>query len=97
MIFGRRQLLEGGTVALTAVFTWVFNNTKGSVLLSILAHGSVNMAAASLYDLFPAPVVTGSATNFVIGFGTVTLVIVALTRGCLGYRQEDLGSASAPA
>src|SRR5215207_8898904 len=27
-------------VAITVIFTWVFNNTKGSVLLVILAHGS---------------------------------------------------------
>jgi membrane protease YdiL (CAAX protease family) len=83
-------------IATTVVFTWVFNNTKGSLLLAILAHGSINMSAVSLYDLFPAPVVTGSATNFVIGFGVVALLVVALTRGRLGYRQEDLDSASIP-
>jgi uncharacterized protein len=76
-------------VAITVVFTWVFNNTKGSVLLAILAHGSVNMAAASVYGLFPAPTVTGGIANFVIGFGVAALVIVALTRGRLGYRQEE--------
>jgi membrane protease YdiL (CAAX protease family) len=76
-------------VAITVVFTWVFNNTTGSVLLAILAHGSVSMAAASVYGLFPAPTVTGGIANFVIGFGVAALVIVALTRGRLGYRQEE--------
>jgi uncharacterized protein len=76
-------------MAITLVFTWIFNNTKGSVLLAILAHGSVNMAAASVYGLFPAPTVTGGIANFVIGFGVAALVIVALTRGRLGYRQEE--------
>ena len=77
-------------VALTIVFTWVFNNTRGSVLLTILAHGSVNMAGAAAYDLFPTPSVTGSITGFVIGFAVVAVVIVVLTRGCLGYGERKL-------
>jgi membrane protease YdiL (CAAX protease family) len=84
-------------VALSVVFAWVFNNTKGSVLLVILAHESVNMSAVSVYELFPAPVVTGSVTNFVLGFGVAALVAVALTRGHLGYDQEeDLDEAPSP-
>src|SRR5829696_3327382 len=77
-------------VSTTIVITWVFNNTKGSVLLAILAHGSINSAAVSVYGLFPAPVVTGGITNAVIGFGVTALLIVALTRGRLGYRRVDL-------
>src|SRR5215213_1330645 len=77
-------------VSIAVVLTWVFNNTKGSVLLAILAHGSINSAAVSVYALFPAPAVTGGITNAVIGFGVAALVIVALTRGHLGYRREDL-------
>ena len=76
-------------VAITVIFTWVFNNTKGSVLLVILAHGSVNSAAVAVYGLFPAPAVTGGITNFVIGFRVAAVVIVAVTRGRLGYRQEE--------
>src|SRR5215218_983173 len=81
-------------VAITIIFTWVFNNTKGSVLLAILAHGSINSAAVAVYGLFPAPAVTGGITNFVIGFGVAALLILALTRGRLGYRREKgLGAA----
>jgi len=81
-------------VSITVIFTWVFNNTKGSVLLAILAHGSVNSAAVAVYGLFPTPAVTSSITNFVIGFGVAAVVVVALTRGRLGYKQEEaLGSA----
>lgn len=76
-------------VSTTVLFTWVFNNTKGSVLLAILVHGSINSAAASVYGLFPAPSVTGGSANFVIGFGVVALLIVALTRGRLGYRHVE--------
>jgi uncharacterized protein len=80
-------------VSTTIVITWVFNNTKDSVLVAILAHGSINSAAVSVYGLFPAPTVTGGIANVVIGFGMTALLIVALTRGRLGYRQEeDLGA-----
>ena len=87
-----RQPLDVGlfviwAVSITIVFTWVFNNTKGSVLLAILAHGSINSAATAVFILFPAPSVTGGFANFVIGFGVTALVIVALTRGRLGYRR----------
>jgi uncharacterized protein len=80
-------------VAITIVITWVFNNTKGSILLAILAHGSINSAAVAMFALFPAPSVTDGITNAVIGFGIAALLVVALTRGRLGYRQEeDLGT-----
>src|SRR5215211_2592996 len=78
-------------VSTTIVISWIFNNTKGSVLLAILAHGSINSAAVAVYALFPTPVVTGGIANVVIGFGVAALLIVALTRGHLGYRREDLG------
>jgi membrane protease YdiL (CAAX protease family) len=75
-------------VSIAILFTWVFNNTKGSVLLVILAHGSINSAAVSMFALFPTPAVTGGVANVAIGFGVVALLIVALTRGRLGYRRE---------
>ena len=81
-------------LAVATVFTWVFNNTKGSVLLAILAHGSFNMGIASAYDLFPTPTVTEGFASFVIGIGVAALLILALTRGRLGYRREE-GTGSA--
>ena len=32
------------TIALAIIFTWVFNNTRGSLLLAILLHASINTA-----------------------------------------------------
>ena len=60
------------------------------MLLVILAHGSINSTAAAVFGLFPAAAVTGGITNFAIGFGVAALLIVALTRGRLGYRRENL-------
>ena len=76
-------------VATAIVFTWVFNNTKGSVLLAILLHGSANISIATAYNLFPIPAVTEGFANFVVGFAALALVILVLTRGRLGYRQEE--------
>lgn len=80
-------------VANAIVYTWVFNNTKGSVLLAILLHGSANISIATAFDLFPVPAVTDGFANFVIGFAALALVILVLTRGRLGYRQEDYDAA----
>src|SRR5215208_6055280 len=83
-------LFVSRAMAITILFTWIFNNTKGSVLLVILAHWSINSAATAVFILFPAPAVTEGFANFVIGFGVVALLIVALTRGRLGYRQDEV-------
>jgi uncharacterized protein len=81
-------------IFMTIVFTWVFNNTKGSILLAILLHTSFDTLVGPVGLLFPAPLVTGygGALPMLIGLGVTALVLVALTRGRLGYqhyRQED--------
>ena len=74
-------------VGISFTFTWVFNNTDGSVLLAVLAHGSLNMGVATAYDLFPTPAVTDGFASFVVGLGVVAVAVIVLTRGRLGYRQ----------
>ncbi len=64
--------------------------------MAILVHASWNtFYSAALIQLFPAPSVLGSYLNFVIGGGALALLVVALTRGRLGYRREDPDKASA--
>ncbi len=74
-------------ISFTIVMTWVFNNTKGSLLIAVLMHASFNTTFLILNLLFPAPLVTeyGSTVPAVLGFGAVALLVVALTRGRLGY------------
>jgi membrane protease YdiL (CAAX protease family) len=77
-------------VALTIVYTWVFNNTKGSLLIVILVHASND--AFFIDQLFLAPVVANSLLPFVVGFGTAAVLLVIFTRGRLGYdhyRQQQ--------
>jgi membrane protease YdiL (CAAX protease family) len=84
-------------IALRLIIQWVFNNMKGSVLMAILVHASWNtFYSAALIQLFLAPSVLGSYLNLTIAAAALALVIVALTRGRLGYREEDPRLATAP-
>jgi uncharacterized protein len=77
-------------IGLRLVMQWVFNNTRGSVLMAILVHASWNtFYSAALVRLFPAPSVLGSYLNLTIASCALAMVIVALTGGRLGYKQEE--------
>jgi membrane protease YdiL (CAAX protease family) len=91
------------TISLAIMYTWVFNNTKGSVFMAILLHASFNASATGiLAPLFPAPILEHYGLLPLLGgFGALAVVLVALTRGRLGYqhyRQEEVepDSAAAP-
>jgi uncharacterized protein len=92
--------INSGT-ALTIVMTWVFNNTKGSLLIAILVHATFDTTFVILNLLFTAPIVTeyGSTVPVLIGYGTMALLVIALTRGRLGYehyqQEEDPDPATA--
>jgi membrane protease YdiL (CAAX protease family) len=85
-------------VALTFIYTWLFNNTKGSVLLATLAHASVD--AFFVGQFFGAPIVSGASNlPFVTGSVPAALLLVSVTRGRLGYeryRREDPDPALTP-
>ncbi len=71
-------------IASTIVVTWVFNNTKGSVLMAILVHASIDA------PFLPYSVLLGPSevmSSLLLGFGALALVVVALTRGRLGYQH----------
>jgi membrane protease YdiL (CAAX protease family) len=82
----------------TIIYTWVFNNTKGSVLMTMLVHTSNNAFLALLFSAFIVSV--EDALIAIIGNGTLALLIVALTRGRLGYQHyhpEQIAQTTAPA
>lgn len=78
------------TTCLAIMYTWVFNNTKGSVLMAILIHASFNASVTGiLAPLFPSPTLEHyGLLPILVGFGALAVVLVALTRGRLGYRPE---------
>jgi len=88
-------------IAFTIVMTWIFNNTKGSLLIAVLVHSSFDMVLATVNRLFPVPIVNdyGSNVPVLIGLGVLALVLVFWTRGRLGYqryREEVPDPARAP-
>ena len=74
-----------GTTAMAVLFTWVFNNTRGSLLLAILLHASLDAASPSF----------GSLSTFLVLYlviAAMALTVMAATRGRLSYErfQRDL-------
>jgi membrane protease YdiL (CAAX protease family) len=70
-------------LALSPLMTWLFNHTRGSVLMAILAHASVNTALVVIGgQVFPAA--GTSLAPFALAFSIVALVLVAATRARLG-------------
>jgi membrane protease YdiL (CAAX protease family) len=66
-------------VQLGVLYLWLANGSGGSVLIAILAHAGFNVAAS----LAPRSTI-GDVTAFV-AITAATLVVVAATRGRLGY------------
>jgi hypothetical protein len=75
-----------GTVGIAAIFTWVFNNTRGSLLLAMLLHASLDTDVYSKF--FPSLPATPLAIvmSYVFFVGAALLIIVA-TRGRLSYER----------
>jgi uncharacterized protein len=71
-------------ITFTIVISWVFNNTRASVLLAILVHSSIDTFTLPLAAIFPAWAIA-SALPLMIGFGVVAVVLIVLTRGRLDY------------
>lgn len=71
-------------VTFTVVITWVFNNTRASLLIAVLVHSSIDAFSLPLGAVFPPEALTG-LFPFMIGFGAVALLLIALTRGRLSY------------
>jgi membrane protease YdiL (CAAX protease family) len=70
--------------AFAILTTWVFNNTKGSVFMAILVHASIDTSSIPLGALF-SPSDVGN--SILLSFGVLALVLVAWTRGRLGYQH----------
>ena len=74
--------------ALTVIFTWVFNRTRGSIFSAILMHTCVNVSQVILVPLFPSLNFTRLDLAALIGYGGPALLLLILTRGRLGYQPH---------
>jgi len=74
-------------VAMAIIITWVFNHTRGSLLLVMMVHAATDsFPLTSLFPQLPqADIMNHIAMIGLTGFGCFALVLLAVTRGKLGY------------
>jgi hypothetical protein len=82
------------TMGYTVIQTWLFNATRGSLLLLMLAHGSINASVNFFGNLIEQGLLPESFAHYwflgpIIGPVVFALGLVVLTRGRLGYRAVD--------
>jgi membrane protease YdiL (CAAX protease family) len=79
-------------MAITIIFTWVFNHTGGSIFIANLVHAAIDTPQIVWIPLFLAVDETRLNLASLIAFGVPALLIIILTRGRLGYQpgQENL-------
>ena len=84
-------IFVGFTVSVSVLFTWLSNNTRASLLLVMLLHGSINGTATYLQVLADRGVIATDTAAFSAGIGTLlaavlaAVVIAVLTRRRLSY------------
>ena len=73
-----------GTV-MTIIWTWVYNNTGGSILLAVLLHSAFNATPPLIDKLIPAYPDAALSVVYVT-YGVIALLLVIATRGRLSYQ-----------
>jgi membrane protease YdiL (CAAX protease family) len=82
-------------ISLSVIMTWVFNHTRGSLLVAILLHTAVNWSQLITNELFPAA--ASNEEGPLAAYGLAALLLVVATRGRLGYARAlgQTGAATA--
>jgi hypothetical protein len=70
-------------------YTWLSNNTGGSLLIVTLFHAALN--GYQIEPLFGSMDRAYYQLALAICFGVVALLIIAFTRGTLSYKPDELG------
>jgi membrane protease YdiL (CAAX protease family) len=82
-------------MAFSVIVTWVYNHSRGSILIAILLHGASNAAVSLGPKLLPAQMpawthqIVYSSGIGVLSYGVCALLLVALTRGRLAYIPKN--------
>ncbi len=83
------------TLASAFLYTWVSNRTGGSILIAALLHGAINGAsgltgARGLLPGFDDALHLHRYGAIALAFTAAALVLIAATRGRLGYRPAPV-------
>lgn len=78
------------SIATAVIFAWVFNNARGSILIAVLIHASLNATQGWMSVLIPNYPME-AAGKIVTGIYFVTAVaLILLTKGRLGYAANSV-------
>ena len=78
------------TMAIAILWTWVFNHARGSILIAVLLHTSLNASEGWMSALIP-DFPMDAAGKIVQGFFFVAaLALVVVTKGRLGYASDPV-------
>ncbi len=87
--------LATAVTAMTAIiFTWVYNNTGGSILLAVLLHSASNETSPLIAKLIPSYPDEALSVVYVATV-VILLVLIIATRGRLSYRGLSSRSTAA--
>jgi uncharacterized protein len=82
-------------IAFNIVMTWVFNRTGESLPLAMLLHVSVNNFASILWtEIFPTINAYQASHALAAGAVVAAVLVLAGTRGRLGYPAPGSGTAT---
>jgi len=74
-------------VTFSIIMTWVFNRSGESLPIAMLLHTSVNnFFSIAWSEMFPTLPIQATSNAFLLGSATIAIVLLAVTRGRLGYR-----------
>jgi hypothetical protein len=75
-----------GTIPLRVLVTWLWNGTRGSLIIVALLHGAFNVTTGLKF----LPAYVPGTTLWVYGVYTIlALMVIAVTRGKLAYRIDE--------
>lgn len=78
--------LSAVLILTSVLFTWIYNNTNGSVLAALLLHTSMNW---SIWLAMPSMKLDLPTTGFLIGFLVVAVLVVWKQGVALQRREEN--------
>ncbi len=78
-------------LALAVVFTWIFNNTDGSVWMTMLAHAAFNLTITIL-PVMPSVAGSEQPLLYAIGLIYVVAILVLVFFGAKTFKHEDRNS-----
>ena len=78
------------SVAIAILWTWVFNHAKGSILIAVLLHTSLNATQAWMSVLIPDFPIEAAAKMIQGSYFVLAVALIFITKGRLGYAADPV-------